>query len=319
MLEADASERALARGARRRGLRRDPASGLARQRRAERRPERRSPRSGDATPSAISTTGRAGSSGSRLTTEDRDGARPRDPHRGRGGRRRPRDADARQPGAARRRLRPSSRSRSARGALAAAEGAVRPARHSQSGADGGGRLMQNLFLPRPARRPEHRGGGFDPAALRALRLLPRHLPDLSGARQRARFAARTNLPDQGHAGERQAGIDGGRAAYRPLPLLPLLHDDLPLGRRLHAPRRPGARPHREDLPRPFARPARAQACSHACCPTAAASASRCCWRGSAAPSSPLLERFGPAGARLAAMLALAPGNAAARRPAYGPA
>ena len=32
-----------------------------------------------------------------------------------------------------------------------------------------------------------------------------HLPDLSGARQRARFAARTNLPDQGHAGERQAG------------------------------------------------------------------------------------------------------------------
>ena len=70
--------------------------------------------------------------------------------------------------------------------------AVRPARHPQSGADGGGRLMQTQpLLPRAACRPEHRGSGFDPSPLRALRLLPRHLPDLSGARQRARFAART--------------------------------------------------------------------------------------------------------------------------------
>ena len=38
-----------------------------------------------------------------------------------------------------------------------------------------------------------------------------------------------------------------RQAYRPLPVLPGLHDDLPVGRELHAPRRPRPRPYREDL------------------------------------------------------------------------
>ena len=59
--------------------------------------------------------------------------------------------------------------------------------------------------------------------------------------------ARAHLPHQGHAGERQAGDGRGRQAYRPLPVVPVLHDDLPVGRALHASRRSCARAHREDL------------------------------------------------------------------------
>ena len=33
----------------------------------------------------------------------------------------------------------------------------------------------------------------------------------------------------------EAGNDGNRQAYRPLPVVPVLHDHLPLGRQLHAP------------------------------------------------------------------------------------
>ena len=51
----------------------------------------------------------------------------------------------------------------------------------------------------------------------------------------------------------------GRQAHRPLPLLPCLHDDLPVGRALHAPRRPCARPYRGDLPAAVARPGVARA------------------------------------------------------------
>ncbi len=43
--------------------------------------------------------------------------------------------------------------------------------------------------------------------------------------------------------QRQAGLGGGRQAHRPLPVLPLLHDDLPLGRQLYAPRRSRPRPY----------------------------------------------------------------------------
>ena len=57
--------------------------------------------------------------------------------------------------------------------------------------------------------------------------------------------------------KRQAGDGGRRHPYRPLPLLPLLHDDLPVGRQLHASRRPCPRPYRKDL-RAAARPS-------ACC------------------------------------------------------
>ncbi len=58
---------------------------------------------------------------------------------------------------------------------------------------------------RAAERSGGRGVGGDSAPLRALRLLHRDLPDLRAARRRARQPARAHLPDQGHAGERQAG------------------------------------------------------------------------------------------------------------------
>ena len=71
--------------------------------------------------------------------------------------------------------------------------------------------------------------------------------------------ARAHLPDQGHAGGRQAGDAGGRQAHRPLPLVPCLHDDLPVGRALHAPRRSRARLYRGDVPAALARPRHARA------------------------------------------------------------
>ena len=166
--------------------------------------------------------------------------------------------------------------------------------------------MQTNFSLAQLADPNIAEAEFDPPALRALRLLPRHLPDLSRARQRARFAARTNLPDQGHAGERQAGVEGGRDAHRPLPLLPLLRDDLPVRRRLHAPRRPGAGADREDLPAAVRRPAGARLLariaplSRPLSPGAAAGEAR------RARSCRCCRRFGRAGARLEAMLQLAP-------------
>ena len=53
----------------------------------------------------------------------------------------------------------------------------------------------------------------------------------------------------------------GRQAHRPLPVLPVLHDDLPVGRALHAPRRPCPRPYRGDLSAAAARPADPRRCS----------------------------------------------------------
>ena len=66
----------------------------------------------------------------------------------------------------------------------------------------------------------------------------------------------------------------GRQAHRPLPLVPCLHDDLPVGRALHAPRRSCARPHRGDLRAAVARPADARACWPRCCPIRAGSGRR---------------------------------------------
>ena len=56
--------------------------------------------------------------------------------------------------------------------------------------------------------PEGEEADAHPAQLRALRLLPRHLPDLSAARRRAGLPARPHLPDQADARRRDA--DGAR-------------------------------------------------------------------------------------------------------------
>src|SRR3546814_13431611 len=50
-----------------------------------------------------------------------------------------------------------------------------------------------------------------------------------------------HLPDQGHAGEGARADRRGRQAHRPVPFVPLVHDDLPFRRELHASRRSCAR------------------------------------------------------------------------------
>ena len=121
------------------------------------------------------------------------------------------------------------------------------------------------LLARPARRSRRAGIGEDLAQLRALRLLHRDLSDLRPARRRARQPARPHLPDQGHAGERQAGVAAGGHPHRPLPVLPVLHDDLPLGRALHAPGRPRPALHRGDVHAALARPSAAPHAGRWCC------------------------------------------------------
>ena len=91
--------------------------------------------------------------------------------------------------------------------------------------------MQTNFTPEQLADPAIAAVERHPADLRALRLLHRDLSDLPGARRRARQPARPHLPDQGHAGGRPPGRREDRQAHRPLPLLPRLHDDLPVGRR----------------------------------------------------------------------------------------
>ena len=62
-----------------------------------------------------------------------------------------------------------------------------------------------ISRPSSSKIPAMQEFGEDPAHLRALRILHGDLPDLPAARRRARQPARAHLPDQGHAGERQAG------------------------------------------------------------------------------------------------------------------
>ena len=119
--------------------------------------------------------------------------------------------------------------------------------------------MQTNFAPEQLARSGDGLVGDDPAHLRPLRILHRDLPDLPAPGRRARFAARAHLPDQGDARARQAGNAGDRQAYRPLPLVPCLHDDLPVGGALHAPRRSRAGLYRGDAPAALARPRHAHA------------------------------------------------------------
>ncbi len=76
--------------------------------------------------------------------------------------------------------------------------------------------------------------------MRALRLLHRHLPDLSIARRRARRPARPHLPDEAGA-RRRAGHAQHAAAPGPLPDLPQLRNHLPVGCRIRQPGRDRAR------------------------------------------------------------------------------
>ena len=65
--------------------------------------------------------------------------------------------------------------------------------------------------------------------MRALRLLHGDVPDVPAARRRARRSARAHLPHQAGA-RRRAGHGEDAAAPRPLPHLPQLRDDVPVGR-----------------------------------------------------------------------------------------
>ena len=56
----------------------------------------------------------------------------------------------------------------------------------------------------------------------------------------------------------RAPTHAGGAARRPLPVVPLLHDDLSVGRELHAPGRSRPAPHRGDL---YADAARSASCA----------------------------------------------------------
>ena len=115
------------------------------------------------------------------------------------------------------------------------------------------------------------------------------------------------------AGERARRRPPRRQAHRPLPLVPLLHDDLPVGRELHASGRSRPAAHRGDL-------------SRARCPTAACAA---LLAGSMPRPAALPLGAGAGPARQAARAALlgpvpAPGGAAfllpaARRRAVPPA
>ena len=192
-----------------------------------------------------STTGPAASIWAALPPRD-DAARAAGARRGRCGRR-PCDADPRAGGACAPRSTCSRREEPALAALTKrVQGELRSARRAQSRAACGRACesMQTTFTLAQLADPDIAGVGKDPARLRALRLLHRDLPDLRARRRRARFAARAHLPDQGHAGARPAGDRRGRHAYRPLPVVPRLHDDLSVGRALHAPGRPCPRPYR---------------------------------------------------------------------------
>jgi glycolate oxidase FAD binding subunit len=92
-------------------------------------------------------------------------------------------------------------------------------------------LMDTRNSPISSATPRRQGSRGDPAQVRALRFLHRHLPDLPVARRRTRRPARPHLPDQ--AGARgQAGDRKDAPAPRPLPDLPLLRNDLPVGRQV---------------------------------------------------------------------------------------
>ena len=107
----------------------------------------------------------------------------------------------------------------------------------------------------------------------------------------------------------------GAAPRRPLPVLPVLHDDLPERRRLHAPGRPRPRPHRGDRRAAASRIASLRDLLAPSCPIPSASAWRSGPRASRALRG-LLRRLGLK--ELAAMLELAPAGCCAGADFTGP-
>ena len=133
----------------------------------------------------------------------------------------------------------------ARRAGIAREGKLRSEGPLQSGPHGLSDADQ--LHPGPARRSGDRAQRAHPAQVRALRLLHRDLPDLRAAGRRARQPARAHLLHQGDAGGRSRADGVGGQARRPLPVVPELHDDLSVGRALHAPGRSRPASHRGAL------------------------------------------------------------------------
>ena len=174
--------------------------------------------------------------------------------------------------------------------------------------------MQTNFTAAQLADPDSQRVRKDLARLRALRLLHRDLPDLCAARRRARQPEGPHLSHQGDAGERPPGDARGGQAYRPLPLVPVVHDDLPVGRQLHASRRSRPTPYREDVQAAVVRPDCCGAPSGSCCRAHVCFARALRASRFGAPFAGLLPE------RLKAALALVPSKAAAAfagRPAAG--
>ena len=192
-------------------------------------------------------TGAAASSGSRPLAANRRRRRFAAQCR----RRRPRDADARAGRAAHggRGVRASVRFGLA--AEPQAQAKLRSGRHIEFRPHVRGRVrisVQTQFSAGSPRRSPHPRIGRHFALMRALRPLHRDLPNLCDAGRRARQSARAHLPDQGSARDRPQHHGRGCLADRPLPQLPLLHDDMSIGRRLSPARRSCAGSDRRNLP-----------------------------------------------------------------------
>ena len=183
VMAAKSSAAALARHPRRRAVRRQAApSALAHVCCAVRAPAHHPYTAATASTSAISSTGRAASSGSRCRRRRMhpQAACAAPSRRGHA-------TLVRAPDAVRAAVDVFQPQPAALAALSARVKAVlRPAPHPQSRPHVSGRLMQTTFHRRTARHAPHRGGQHHPAQMRALRLLHRHLPDLCAAGRRAR-------------------------------------------------------------------------------------------------------------------------------------
>ena len=156
----------------------------------------------------------------------------------------------------------------------ARQGELRSQGRAQSGPDVGGVLMQTNFSLAQLADPDIAEAdkilracvhcGFCTATCPTYVLLGDELDSPRG---------RIYLIKDMLEGDRPATTRGGQA-HRPLPVLPGLHDDLPLGRALHASRRPCARHIEETYRRPLL-DRLLRAVLAACCPIRCGCAPRC--------------------------------------------